>query len=258
MKRYRHGGSWYGARWSRGLLVVCGLTIVFQFAFFGLLSPGGENARLKRPMARHRWAGEGGMAQEDWLWLLHPGLLLLPSANGFSGSAWLVPAPSEVPVETSNVRPAPLPFSPPPIAASWAGLVPRAQDGLADRWGVPALPAEARAASLPLPAQPAVRIAAGLTGWRLVSVPEIKTPMAEAFPRPASIRVWLDERGEIAGPPTLWESSGVAAADELARDAVARAHFERMGPAPEITRGTGVWGLIVVEWSVPAARTAGS
>lgn len=236
-------------RW-RPFLILAGSLVVLQFSFFALLSP----APAPRPPQGHRWGGalaseKAGAEWAEWLWLQSPGILLMPSSIGFSGSAWLNRTTTEPGVDESTVEPKPMPFLPPPQAVSWTGLLPRPESSLAPSWGIPSAGAPAAASPLPIAAGGRWRLLEGLHGWVLVDGGGVPLAPQAAPARATVIRLAVDGRGEILSPPITWEGSGFPEADEAARRAASglRVRWAGDGEPPEAS-----WGLVAVEWGLAA------
>jgi hypothetical protein len=232
------------------MILALAITLV-QCAVFWALSPRDLPGRMVATPARHEFINETAAAFQEWLWLMTPGVFLLPSSRDFSGVAWLAEDPSDVAFQPLTVKSQPLPFAPVAASVATADLLPRIDSGPAAHWDLP--PAE-----IPLPSVPpvplrdkgAVRIASGLESWQLPRDIPVPPPPAGTIPGPALLKIAVDSSGELAAPPVVWETSGNPAADQLARDMVMalKLESERAPPAPE-GEETIAWGFIIVEWA---------
>lgn len=239
-----------GPWWRRRRVVMAGIAVVVQVAFFWMLSLPGEPTGERADGPRTRWtvASDAEGAFEDWLWLMNPGLFLLPSTHDFSAAAWMEMRRGEVRFEPLTMKAQPLPFAPVAAGATLRGpLLARMDAGPGHRWEVPsgglAVPASAPP---PVSRRTTLRRVTGLDGWRWPEGWAWPSAPEGTIPGSTILRVTVNERGELAAPPVVWESSGVAAADGLALRWAEGLRWERGdGHAGD---GWG-WGLVAVDWA---------
>lgn len=247
--------------WRQGWVWLAVAILGAEVGTVRLLSARGNVLRppSRSPVPRYRVVPElEGSAeaahQEAWSSLMNPAVMLMPSADDFSGSSWLAGPVAEVALEAFLARIQPLPFE--PIRGGGGGLdaYPRVDPGPGSRWevtgGMGPLP---KVASVPLPDACRVRILEGLSGWQLMQDIRLEPMPGGLLAQRAVVRVMIDGSGEPASPPVIWESSGAAAADDAALKLVRGLQLTRnpvpVGPAPVDARS---WGFIGVTW--PAAR----
>jgi len=190
---------------------------------------------------------------DAWSALMSPAVMLMPSADDFSGSSWLAGPSAEVALEAFLARIQPLPFE--SIRGGGGGLnaYPRVDPGPGSRWAVPGgmrpLP---KVASVPLPADGTVRILEGLAGWRLDGAFQSEPLPDGVLAQRAVGRVMVDGSGSPASPPVLWESSGASVADEAALTLVRRIQLTRATPGARTDdERERSWGFIAVTWPAP-------
>jgi hypothetical protein len=247
---------WWRQQWVRW----AGAIAVAQVVAIWAVSPRSKPIEPPTPKSRQTFqdtvAGAGDF--ETLKRMLTPSLM--PSWNDFSGSAWLARQPAEVTFEPLAVENRPLP----PVTLALLPMDWPTRDarlhGLAWQWLVPShQPGIPKAPPLPVSRHGSVRIAEGLVGWRLPAELSVPQPPSGASPRPVVLRIRVDGRGRVAGPPILWNDSGVLEADQRALRFVADLAF---APTTSTLEDEDVdpadWrsGLLVLEWSVPAKAAA--
>ena len=250
------GRSWWSRRW---VVMAAGFTLA-QFVGFWLLSPEPavpQPPRLRRPFlvapAEAPDGAEGTERGADLALLLTPGLFLIPLSQGFSGSGWLASGNREVTLDAFAAADRALPFAPVPIDAGAAGSW-RRDPGRGDR-GITGAAEDMIPSATPVPLSPRVQLAvlAGAPGWELVEPPATARPPTVAPVARAVLRVMITAAGEVASPPTLWESSGDPAADAAALALASQVGFRRPGDVAPDGPGELAWFLVGVEWPPAAA-----
>lgn len=248
------------ARWRQPWVPIALLAFVVQVAGFWLVSSEPTRTPRRSPPRQDAFLPEpdgieATLRQDAWRWLFTPAVFLLPSDQDFSGLAWMRVGSGDLEVESLEVPDRPLPWELVRGGPGAEPALPRSDPGPAGRWSPPAdvalLPG---VGAVPLPAENRVRLLAGLRGRAIVAGGDPGLPADARVPlaRPPVVRVTVDESGELADPPVIWESSELPAADEAAVQAARRLRFER-GSA-----GTGVEsGLVSPEWAVPV-KAAGT
>jgi hypothetical protein len=251
----------------RGWMVVAVAAVTVQVLGFWMVSPADHAPkRATPPPARQAFLdvtpdGDTDGGADGWLWLLSPSVFFQPSERDFSGAAWLAGTPVRVEIEAFSVPQRPLPFEgaivpgeATRLAGGTRGPLSRVDPGPGSRWEVTeGLPRSPVSTPVPLPAESRLRVVSGLAGWRLRSPPAWPSPAEASAGIPPIVRVVLGPDGEPATPPTLWESSGVAALDEAAVEVVRRlrwAHADRPAP-PDPWTASGSdwsWGLLEIRW----------
>ncbi|MBX3746258.1 MAG: hypothetical protein KF833_13210 [Verrucomicrobiae bacterium] len=242
--------------WRRRRVAMAAIAVGAQVAFFWMLSLPGEPTEVRVEGPRTQWtmAGDSEGAFEDWLWLMNPGLFLLPSTHDFSAAAWMEMRRSEVGFEPLTMKSQPLPFAPMAAGMSLRGpLLARMDAGPGHRWEVPSggltLPASTPP---PVPRRTTLRRVSGLEGWQGPEGGEGPAGPEGAIPGPTILRVTINERGDVAVPPVVWEGSGVPAADGLALRWVEGLRWERADGGSGGSSGSGAgwtWGLVAVDWA---------
>ncbi len=244
-------GAWWRGRWGVFALAVFWLQIAAIWAVSGRPEPPVKAVPTRGPIFLPDAPGDP--AYGAWRWLLTPSLFVLPSAEDFSGPAWLGAAPQPIEVESFVVPERPLPWGPVRGPGTAPALVSRIDPGLAVLWNVPtATLAPLVVPPVRLPTRGQVRVIEGLEGHRLVGDPSVgPEPLAggEAA-RPVVVRVAVDETSGWAAPPVIWESSEVPAVDEAALRLVRELRFTASGS------GRPSWGLIRVEWPMAPEAVA--
>lgn len=259
----RTGPTRKRVRWWRQRWVWLSVAIlVAEVGVVGLLSARGTPVRppVRSPMPRYRIVpemegspGTAGSAAEAWSSLMSPAVMLMPSADDFSGSSWLSGPSAEVALEAFVARVQPLTFE--PIRGIGGGLdaYPRVDPGPGSRWEVPRgmgpLPT---VVSVPLPGDGKVRILEGFSGWQLDEGIRLEPLPGGILAQRAVVRLMIDGSGSAASPPVIWESSGASVADEAALNLVGTIRLKRSGAAPAKAEGLDrSWGFIGVTWPAP-------
>lgn len=256
-----------GPWWRESWVSLAGVVAVAQFAAFWVLSPRDQwgPASAPTPRTRYQSTGSHSATGTEWLWLHSPGLSLTTSGQDFSQEAWLRGAPLELAADDAPAPAHPLPFQPATRTGIEIGLgrvVPRPEADPVPRWTLPRPPLLARdPGPVPLLAAGRATIVEGLGGWRLAdgqSVPALAPGGAAAAP--TAVKVRLDEFGEPASPPVVWESSGQPAVDELALRWVRGLRWSQGMPgSPRNPEGrlpdpaAGTSGVLWIEWAAPPA-----
>lgn len=248
---------WWREAW---VSLAAGVAVV-QFAAFWVLSPRDELRPSPRPMPRtqvHAVPGAPGTAPaSDWLWLHAPSLALTTSGQDYSTTAWLRPTPSELVSDDTPAPLRPLPFAPLSQGAFGVGLaLPRADPDPVPRWSLPRTPAIARdPGPIRVRAEGRLTLVDAPPTWRLAADTPIPAPPGGLVAAPAAVRLRLDDQGELAAPPVIWESSGQKVTDEAALAWVRSLRWQRgedgkVRKAADEPMETTV--LLVIEWPVPS------
>jgi hypothetical protein len=205
-------------------------------------------------------------ASAEWFALNDPTLFALPHWQGFAGQAWLeAPAPPDrAPDQTEPPRWLPL-------AAEQPGPAPDNSTDFGTRVSLdvlgqtaPELPFPKAAQPAPAPRNSTLHLRGSLAARRLLTLPELPDqPFADLL-RPTVVLVVVDAEGRTlsaAIPPDPEQTSGSAAADELALRLARSARFERLKPgaaravSPALAQLT--CGEMVFDWNtVPEPPTA--
>ncbi len=243
--------SWH-SWWRAGWIPMAVLATLVQLGVFWALSSRRAGLRPPRPVSRQAFLdASGDPGWNEWLWLRTPAILFQPSTRNFSGTAWLAARPMHLEIARLTVRTRPLPY---PIAAALGSLpplLPRVDQGLAGSWSVPpsglAVPT---VGPVPLPKTSRLRIVEGLAGWKVPEVLELPAVPAQAIPAPTVLRLAVNPAGQVAVPPLVWRSSGVAALDAAAARSVEGLQFEPASKVAEPATNPGglSWGQVEVEW----------
>lgn len=239
--------AWWQESWVR----MAALIMAAHVGVFWVISPNPVSPPRSVGPASVRFAVEpwGALGEGDldaWRWLFTPSVWVRPSAEDFSGAAWLRGAPVRIEVEAFDVPERPLPWGHDRPAVLIAEPGPHPGPGPSGRWDLPdesvATPA---VGPVPVLQGPRLRILGGLAGRSIRAVPDLGG-LAPAVPaRPVVVRLRVDADGEPAGPPVLWDGSEVPEADEAALRAARSLRFEA---------GSAAGGLVEFEWP-PAAST---
>lgn len=252
--------------WKESWVTLAGAVAVMQFAAFWILSPRDQlgPATSITPRTRYQSAETRSAAASEWLWLHSPSLSLTTSGHDFSQEAWLRGAPLELAADDAPAPAHPLPFQPATRTGPGVGLnsiVPRPEADPVPRWSVPRPAVLARdPGPVPLLSLGRSTIIEGFGDWRLADgqfVPALGPGLAAAAP--TAVKVRLDEFGELAAPPVIWESSGQAPVDELALRWVRTLRWSRAvdgSTRPKEYRlpdpAVGTSGVLWIEWAAPA------
>ncbi len=240
-------GAWLRQPW----VVLAGVLTVIQFGVIWMVSARGDWGPGVPPRARHSLA-LGGVSDPGlgpWLWLMHPGIMLAPTAEDFSGLGWMRRPGLAVEFESVKRSDQPLPFEPLPRVTP--AVAPSARAGRAPEWpwDLPAFSvALPRIAAVPFPRTTTARILSALPGLAFRLDPVLPTAPAGSAPDALVLRVTVDATGAVSAPTMVWESSGDPGLDaELSARAL---HWQfvvsESKPAPDLPIAV----LIRVDWGV--------
>lgn len=246
-------GAWWRERW----VGIAALTLLLELLGFWAVSKDPIPSRRSSPVRQDAFVTDPGAGPtsgsvsvlDSWSWLMSPAVFLLPSAEDFSGLAWIRGDPGGLEAEVFELPFRPLPWESVRVIDPPGIYFTRLDPGPAAGWDGPpgAVPIPVPG-PVPMSVGSRVRVVSGLVGRGIRSggKPGLAPDGKIAAARPVVVRVTVDRSGELVDPPVLWEPSDWAAADEAAL-VLARALVFEPGPgAAELDSG-----LVVVEWAGP-------
>ncbi len=239
-------------RWFRQPWVVLAAgVLVMEFVVLWAVSAKGHWGTGQSPRARHSLAplADVDTRLSQWLWVMHPGIMLAPTTKDFSGAAWMVRKGVEVEFESLKPTVQPLPYEPLPRVATEVGLGLRSGRSHDWQWELPTVPLTFPAVSaLPFPASTTARLEQGGASLVLRLADELPLAPAGAAPERLVLRLTVDRQGAVAAPPLVWESSGDAALDAALVSRALRWTFEV--PAESQALGGDFSVLVRVDWGI--------
>ncbi len=250
----RPPGAWWRERW----VGIASLALVLELLGFWAVSKDPVPIRRTTPTRQDSFvtdpAGSGPAAGavsvlDAWSWLMTPAVFLLPSAEDFSGLAWIRGDPGGLEAEVFELPFRPLPWESVRVIDPPGSYFTRLDPGPAAGWeGPPGAVPIPVPGPVPMSVASRVRVVSGLVGRRIRSGdrPGLAQDGRIAAARPVVVRVTVDRSGELADPPVLWEPSDVGVADEAAL-VLARGLVFEPGPAAAELES----GLVMVEWAGP-------
>jgi len=237
---------WTPRRWS---FIILGILTIQVLLVVWLSDRQPAQVRTPSRAPTLQWAGSG---LDEILSLSDPTLFALPSANGFSGLAWLsaswIPTPSTNWIE-------PMPWLQPSIlqlASHRSSFYPSVGASLPQGGELPlpqpVLPQVAPMA--PLIAESALRVEGNLTGRKLLSQVSLKPWAHTDLLTPTTVQLLVDAQGEPRSSTLLLPGSGLKVADDYALEIARSLRFESL---PADKSGTNLvarltWGQLVFEW----------
>jgi hypothetical protein len=220
----------------------------------GLILLLGDRTPLRvRPPAHAPLLQLAEPASAEWLALNDPTLFALPHRRGFAGPAWLEPpAPPD---------PTPDQSEPPRWLSLTNGQTVPAPDNSIDSGTrvsldvlsqtAPELPFPKAAPLTPALRRSTLHLRGGLAARQLLSLPELPDQPASDLLRPTVVQVVVDAEGRTfsaAIPPAPEQTSGSAAADELALRLARSARFERIKSGAARSASSALATLTCEKW----------